>query len=421
MSTDAPEPMPGFPQGDAATSADPAPSPLRGEGWGGGGPRDAPDHASAHPEPVEGSAAAGGPAPNPWSLYGCDRAVDTLRRAIAGGHLSHAYLVSGPEGVGKGALAKRLAQTLVSPSADDPTVPDLTTRAARQIESGDLPDIERITLGGVCDESNHDHQQDNSTRIRICQVRRLERVASLAPFASPRRIFVVDTADQLQPEGAHAILKTLEEPPADVLIVLLSADPDALLPTIRSRCQEIALRPMPTAALTAALEADPDVAAGGVEPAVLARLARGRYGAAMRMHADPTLAVLRESVATEVRRLARASRNERFDYAERLGAAWYRERESVLQTIDLWRDWWRDVLLASSTDASTHLPQAVLDEAAVCTPAEALRALRAVQTAREHLLANTHAQLALEVMMLDLPVLTGPLAGKEDREAAAVR
>src|SRR5690606_15102448 len=104
----------------------------------------------------------------------------------------------------------------------------------------------------------------------------------------------------------------------------------------RSRSQEVSLRPMSHAALAEALALRGDVE----DPHLLARMARGRYGLAMRMHADPTLAVLRESVAHDVRRLARASRNERFDYAERLGNAWYKDRETVAQTLDLWRDWW---------------------------------------------------------------------------------
>ena len=161
-------------------------------------------------------------ASNPWGVFGQDGAVEAFRRALSSGGFAHAYLITGPDGIGKGTLAHRLAQTLISPSADDPTVPDLTTRIARQIEADEMPDIERIALGGICDESKHDHATDNSTRIRICQIRRLERVASLAPFTSPRRIFIVDTADQLQPEAAHALLKTLEEPPGDVLILLLS-------------------------------------------------------------------------------------------------------------------------------------------------------------------------------------------------------
>lgn len=352
------------------------------------------------------------PDTNPWGVFGQDGAVEALRHAITSNSLAHAYLITGPDGIGKGTLAHRLAQTLISPSADDPSVPDLTTRIARQIEADEMPDIERIALGGVCDESNHDHAADNSTRIRICQVRRLERVASLAPFASPRRIFMVDTADQLQTEAAHALLKTLEEPPGEVLILLLATDPDALLPTIRSRCQEIPLRPAPYSALLEALEGDEAIA----DPGMVARLAHGRYGLAQRMKQDPTFALLRESATADARRLARASRNERFDLAERLGGAWYRERASVLQTIDLWREWWRDVLVATA-EVEADVPPEAKAEATHCSPADALRALRAIQTAREHLLANTHAQLALEVMMLDLPVLTGAVpSGKGERE-----
>ncbi|MDA1010878.1 MAG: hypothetical protein O2888_05325, partial [Chloroflexi bacterium] len=70
---------------------------------------------------------------NPWGVFGQDGAVEALRHALASGNLSHAYLISGPDGIGKRTLAYRLAQTLVSPSADDATVPDLSTRAARQL------------------------------------------------------------------------------------------------------------------------------------------------------------------------------------------------------------------------------------------------------------------------------------------------
>ncbi|MEX2376176.1 MAG: DNA polymerase III subunit [Dehalococcoidia bacterium] len=362
--------------------------------------------------PATDPAIPGATASNPWGVFGQDGAVEALRRAMQSGHLAHAYLISGPDGVGKRTLAYRLAQTLVTPTADDLTIPDLSVRASRQIESDDLPDIERITLGGVCDESSHDHEKDNSTRIRICQVRRIERLASLAPYASPRRIFIVDTADQLQPEAAHALLKTLEEPPPHVLILLLTTDPDALLPTIRSRCQELPLHPSSHAALAEALATDPAV----LDPHGIARIARGRYGLARRMLQDPTLGVMRESVFSEASRLARASRNDRFDYAERLGQAWRQERESVLQTIDLWRDWWRDVLVASSQAEANVSPEAAA-EAATCRPTDAVQALRAVQTARDHLLANTNPQLALEVMMLDLPVLDGPApASREERQ-----
>ena len=354
-----------------------------------------------------------------WAVAGQDGAVASLRHALEHDRLAHAYLLTGPAGVGKATLARRLAQALLCEAAgghgDEPC---LECRTCRQVEAGEAPDVERIAVGGICDVTAHgDHATDGSTRIRICQVRRLERVASLAPFAAARRIFIVDTADDLQTEAAHALLKTLEEPPATVLLMLLATDGEALLPTIRSRCQQLALRPMAAAELAAALSQQLELGEDAAQE--LARLAGGRYGLALRLHADPSLRVMQETVTDDVQRLSRAGRNERFDYAGELARRWSRERASVLATLDIWRAWWREVLLAAS-GADAPVGASMRAEAAHCSPPQALRSLRATQRAREHLLENTNAQLALEVMMLDLPELPGPAQpqGEEARAAA---
>jgi DNA polymerase-3 subunit delta' len=355
-----------------------------------------------------------------WGLLGHGHAVESLRHAIVSDRLAHAYLIGGPPGTGKATLARRLAQTLVCEQASESAAtPCLECRACRLVEKGESPDVEEIGVGGVCDQGGSvhaDHKADGSTRIRVCQVRRLERVASLAPFSSPRRIFIVDTADQLQLEGAQALLKTLEEPPGSALLILLATDVDALLPTIRSRCQQLALRPMPVADLEAALVEHADVDAE--RAAELAQRAQGRYGLAMQLLADPSAEVAREAVEHDVRRLARAGRNERFDYAGAVAGRWYRERAAVLDTVEMWRAWWRDLLFATS-GAREPSSTAVADEAAACTPEQSLQALRAVDTARTHLLENTNPQLALEVMMLDLPRLAGTYEREEVREATA--
>ena len=115
----------------------------------------------------------------------------------------------------------------------------------------------------------------------------------------------------------------------------------------------------------------------------------------------------------DARRLSRAGRNERLDYAEQLSRSWSRERESVLATLDIWRAWWRDVLRATSIPQE-RLPEArtaeAIEEAAACSSEQALRALRATQRAREHLLQNTNAQLALDVMM-NRPARAGGILG----------
>ncbi len=344
-----------------------------------------------------------------WDFHGNEHAVASLKHAITTGHLSHAYLFTGPAGVGKGKLAKRLIQALVCEKEPEAR-PCLECRSCKHIETGDAPDIERIAIGGVCDEggpAHKDHAADGSTRIRICQVRRLERVASLAPYAAPRRIFVIDAADDLQREAAHALLKTLEEPPSSVLLIMLATDVDSLLPTVRSRCQEIALRPMQHAALATALKSRL-----GVDELTAARLAReahGCFGLGVRLHTDPSLSMLRETAAADAERLAAAGRNDRFDYAATLAGRWSKERGSVLETLDCWRWWWRDRL-----HEAAHTPGATR-----CSAPEAVRALRAVARTREHLLANTYPQLALEVMMLDLPVLAAR-AGEEARSPLMV-
>ncbi len=353
-------------------------------------------------------AAPGAPPDAPeWGVYGQPLAVAQLRSDLAGGRLAHAYLLSGPEGVGKATLARRLAQALHCEAPPGGAGPCLECAACRRAGDGGAPDYEVVAIGGPCDEESHrDHAADGSTRIRICQARRLARLSSLAPFHQPphhppRRVFVVDAADDLQTEAGHALLKTLEEPPATSLLILLATDPAELLPTIRSRCREIALRPMPRAECAAALAEG--LGLGGDEAARLAALARGRYGLAARLHRDPSLVRMREAAAEDLARLAAAGRNERFDYAEKLAGGWRRDRRGVLGTLDVWRWRWSEALAVAAGAASANGGEPL----AAASAAEAASALRATQRARRRLLENTNPQLALEVLMLDLPELAG--------------
>ena len=372
--------------------------------------------------------APGGPAGGgeDWGLRGLEQPVAELRSALASGRLGHAWLFAGPEGVGKAALARRLAQALQCgrPAAERAggADPCRECRDCRRVEAGEAPDVERVAIGGPCDEEGHrDHSADGSTRIRICQARRLAQLANLAPFRAPRRMFVVDTADALQTEACHALLKTLEEPPGGALLILLATDPDALLPTIRSRCRELTLRPLPRAALAEALAAD--LGLGAAEAGELAALGRGRYGLALRLHRDPALRQLRETALADARRLAAASRNERFDWAAQAAANWRRERRPVLDALDVWALWWRDAL-ASAAGAAPPPPAGGGADVPppACSPREAAAALAAVRRTRGRLLENTHPQLALEVLMLDLPVLPSDepeTSREEDRTLAA--
>jgi hypothetical protein len=134
----------------------------------------------------------------------------------------------------------------------------------------------------------------------------------------------------------------------------------------------------------------------------------------MEMIEDPSMRMLQEAVAADVQRLASAGRNDRLDYAQALSGNWRRERATVITTMDLWADWWRDALL---TAAGVAQDDAGFSGGLEVSAADAVLALQVIWRTREHLLANVNPQLALEVMMLDLPVAA---EGLEEREAASI-
>jgi DNA polymerase-3 subunit delta' len=334
-----------------------------------------------------------------------------LGRALHEDRLAHAYLFVGPNQIGKATAARELAMAL-NCGGEDP--PCHRCRQCHLIDAGRHPDVELVGVGGLCEEPDHrDHRTDGSKDIRICQVRRLERLLSRAPFEGRCRVVIIDPADALNVEAANAFLKTLEEPPASVVLVLVTSREEALPPTVRSRCRRVPFRLMAVADVERAL-----VEGWSVTPekaGALARLSGGRLGWAVSALEDEGLLSARESVLEDVQRLAGASLSERFAYAGRLGYLFPRgERETVFAALDLWEEWWRDLLLvgagcgeqAVNTD---HLDK-LTEESRKYKVRAVVRFLDALSRARQQLEDNVNPLLALEVLMLELPT---PALGKE--------
>ena len=163
--------------------------------------------------------------------------VEMFRRTIRRGRLASAYLFLGPEGTGKNLFAQRLAHCLFCTTiADEQLDACGTCSGCRQMQAGSHPDFLRI----ACPEGKREIPIDLFVGSREARGREgLCHDLSIRPMASHRRIAVIDGADLMNEESANALLKTLEEPPSYALMILIAANPDSLLSTIRSRCQAV--------------------------------------------------------------------------------------------------------------------------------------------------------------------------------------
>ena len=328
-----------------------------------------------------------------WNLIGHEWAVQMLQRDLAQGRERHAYLFTGPAGVGKRTLVAEFARALLCAK---PTPPCDACRNCRLTAKGNHPDL--LTV-----EPEISGKKVRASKIKIEPVRQLIYNLSLKPLEARRRVARLLNFEAANPEAQNAFLKTLEEPPGSVVVLLTAERADDLLPTIVSRCEVVALRPLPRALVSDSLITRWEVPADRAE--WLAHLSGGRLGWAVRMHADEAALEARARRLEDLARLLKASRVERMAYAEQLA------RESSLDriqdTLDLWLGFWRDVLLlsagASEPLANPDREADIRRLAQVVSPASAGQVIASLRQTGTLLEKNVNTRLALEVALLDWP------------------
>lgn len=337
-----------------------------------------------------------------WRTIGQERPLAALEPAVLRGEPAHAYLFVGPAGVGKATVALEFAAALNCESETRPCGECRNCRDTLESERHH-PDVELVAPGGLCDESDHGNHE-GSRDIRICQVRRLERVLSMTPYRGRWRVAIIEGADRLNQDASNAFLKTLEEPPAATVLVLVTDREDQLLETVLSRCQKVAFGRVEREKVEATL------AAKGVDAeraAAIAGLANGRLGWALRAVENDDLMTERGAFLDSAVEVAHASRSARFAWAKDADERGSAVRERFLRELDVWEQWWRDVLAMSAGSGAGIInvdrSESLRKESGLYAPAEVVRFLRVLQKTREYLQANVDAQLALEVLALDLP------------------
>ena len=309
-------------------------------------------------------------------------AFSYLERAHERGRLAHAYLIAGAAGTGKRELASRLANLV---NATD----------GRDVFASGTPNVYLAAPGS------------KSRRIVIDQIRELEHALQMRAPDGRRKVAIIADADRLQPQAANAFLKTLEEPPNDSLLLLLSTLPEALPDTIISRCLPIPLAPLETThpsaeelELIALLKANAQTS--GVQGAY--QLAQGFLGLLRKMRE----AIQAEHAATLKAEEARYKNTtdgtwleEREDYFKALTESTYLQRRA--QLVEVLFRWWSDVLRASMGLKSKEIPSAKQETGAMAaklTTPECLKRIRRIEELRDQLGRNIQEALAIEVAFL---------------------
>ena len=331
-----------------------------------------------------------------WQVAGHDWVLGVLSASLAAGRVSHAYLFSGPPGVGKRTLAVCLAQAVNCLGQDRPCN---ACESCRRIGQGIHPDVHLVDLHyqALLREEDDDEQKE----LRIDTIRSISQQAGLKPFEGQCKVFIIPDAELMNPKAANSLLKTLEEPPPQVMLILTTRDSLLLLPTIVSRCQVFGLRLVPAEVIEQELRATHGLATE--QARVLARMSGGRIGWAIDAARDQSGLEQRGETMKQLAGLARMGRLDRLDYAQQLA----RHRGQIKDVLDLWLGWWRDLLLIKGgcpeSLGNVDMTQLLEQEALRYTLRDLIAFIDSIRNTQRHLESNVDARLALEVLMLDLP------------------
>ncbi len=333
-----------------------------------------------------------------WEVIGQERGISLLKHSLALGKLSHAYLFIGPPHIGKMTLTLNLAQALNCQADDKPC---LECDSCKKIKENKHSDVQIINL---------EYSEEEDTERKLIGVEQIDGIlhdASLPPFEGNYKIFIIEKAELLSIGAANRLLKTLEEPEAKVVFILLTTNEKRLLKTVVSRCQRIELKPMP---LTE--EAKVLVEKYGTNPEqarLIAGLSHGCLGWAITAAKDTQILTRRQEALDEIINIIKGDSEGRFAYVARLAVDFTKNRQAVYDALDMWLDLWRDLLLVKldCADMITNIDrQDVLVKMAANYSVHQIRKfIKSIESAALQLKQNVNQRLALEVMMLDLPRL----------------
>lgn len=329
-------------------------------------------------------------------LVNQSHAVMLLRTAVRNRRVSHAYLFAGPAGVGRYDAAVAFAQLL---NCERPQENDACgeCRPCRLIAAGQYPDVRTVDVerGLLLDP-----RDTTKTVIGIDQVRALRREVAFPPLEGKFKVYIFAAADRMQAEvAANSLLKVLEEPPPQVVIILIAESTVPMLPTVVSRCQLVRFSLIPTVEIEQALIARHNLDRGRAR--FTAAIAGGQLGRAVAWATSQEELEWRDQTLQLLERLEHADLLDRMDAAEEAS----KDKDRLPNLLDAALFWFRDLLVWQETREEVHIinldrKETIARLAAVLPGAVLSQRIAAIEEAKEDLRRNVHPRLLLENLFL---------------------
>ena len=320
-------------------------------------------------------------------ILGNEMVKDHFKKAIANHKISHAYILTGEAGMGRKSIANAFAMTLLCEKGG--SEPCMTCHSCKQVMSGNHPDLIYVK-----------HEKPGS--IGVDDVReQINDTIMIRPYSSYYKIYIVDEAEKMTVQAQNALLKTIEEPPSYAVIILITTNQEAFLPTILSRCVQMKLKPLKDFTIKSYLTQNLHIPEKDAD--ICAAFARGNLGKAIHLASSDEFKELFQKVMVLVKNVGTMDISMLLDCIREIKE----QNLDIGEVLDLMQLWYRDVLMFKVTKDMNLLifkdEYKMINETGEKVDYAGLEAiLAAIDTARTRLNANVNMELAMELLLLTM-------------------
>ncbi len=320
-------------------------------------------------------------------ILGNEMVKDHFKKAIANHKISHAYILTGEAGMGRKSIANAFAMTLLCEKGG--SEPCMTCHSCKQVMSGNHPDLIYVK-----------HEKPGS--IGVDDVReQINDTIMIRPYSSYYKIYIVDEAEKMTVQAQNALLKTIEEPPSYAVIILITTNQEAFLPTILSRCVQMKLKPLKDFTIKSYLTQNLHIPEKDAD--ICAAFARGNLGKAIHLASSDEFKELFQKVMVLVKNVGTMDISILLDCIREIKE----QNLDIGEVLDLMQFWYRDVLMFKVTKDMNLLifknEYKMINETGEKVDYAGLEAiLAAIDTARTRLNANVNMELAMELLLLTM-------------------